>query len=235
MSGDTIEPPRTRLEDMAKSLRGTIQTMEGLATEFVRAAILRGFYQPGERLQQDAIADLLGMSRMPVRSSLQRLEGEGLVIFHPYRGATVRLLTPSELAEIFELRVLLECRLLEGAWPNLTPGRIERLVSLSERVLQETDSIEWIQQRERFYDELYGVAEMPRTASIVAELRREVGPYLVMRDVAVTERHARHLVALDHIRGGDLEAAKIALSTHLASVSSELQHLLEARLQEVRE
>lgn len=226
MSEGALGAAPTRLEQMANDLRGTIQTMEGLATEFVRSAILRGFYRPGERLQQDAIAELLGMSRMPVRSSLQRLEGEGLVVFHPYRGATVRLLSPAEIAEIFELRVLLECRLLNGVWPKITPERSGQLKFLSEQVLQETDSIEWIQQRERFYDHLYGWAGMPRTCAIVSELRREVGPYLVMRDVAVTDRHARHLVVLDHIRAGDVDAAKEALSSHLQSVSEELQSLV---------
>lgn len=226
MSEDTLGTAPTRLEQMAYSLRGTIQTMEGLATEFVRSAILRGLYRPGERLQQDAIAELLGMSRMPVRSSLQRLEGEGLVVFHPYRGATVRLLSPAEIAEIFELRVLLECRLLDGVWAKISSDRIEQLTFLSEQVLHETDSIEWIQQRGRFYDQLYGWADMPRTCAIVSELRREVGPYLVMRDVAVTDRHARHLVVLDHIRDGDEDAAKQDLASHLQSVSEELQDLV---------
>lgn len=215
-----------RLSSMANSLRGSFQTMEGLATEFLREAILRGFFRPGQRLQQDSIAELLDMSRMPVRSSLQRLETEGLVVFHPYRGATVRLLSPEEIGEIYLLRTMLETKLLEEASARLTDERLHELVELSSQVLSETDSTVWIQQRERFYDRLYAWAELPRTARLVAELRREVGPYLVLRDVATTERHSRHLAVLDYLRRGDVAGATQALAAHLGSVSDELQELV---------
>lgn len=216
-----------RLTAMANSLRGSFQTMEGLATEFLREAILRGFFRPGQRLQQDHIAELLDMSRMPVRSSLQRLEAEGLVVFHPYRGATVRLLTPEEIAEIYLLRTLLETRLLEEAGARMTPERLAELEELSSQVLAETDSTVWIQRRERFYDRLYDWAELPRTARLVAELRREVGPYLVLRDVATTERHPRHLAVLEYLQRDDVPGAATALAAHLESVSAELRALVE--------
>jgi DNA-binding GntR family transcriptional regulator len=216
-----------RLSAMANGLRGSFQTMEGLATEFLREAILRGFYPPGQRLQQDNVAELLDMSRMPVRSSLQRLEAEGLVVFHPYRGATVRLLTPDEISEVYQLRILLETRLLEEAAGKLTPERLEELSHLSEQVLNETDSRAWLEHRQRFYDRLYQWAELPRTAKLVGELRREVGPYLVLRDVATTERHARHLSVLEYLQRGDVPGAKQALTSHLSSVSAELQRLVE--------
>lgn len=215
-----------RLRAMADGLRGSFQTMEALATEFLREAILRGLFPPGQRLQQDNIAELLDMSRMPVRSSLQRLETEGLVVFHPYRGATVRLLSPDEIAEIYQLRILLETRLLEEAGSKLTEERLSELEELSSQVRQETDSTVWIQQRQRFYDRLYEWADLPRTAQLVADLRREVGPYLVLRDVATTERHGRHLAVLDYLRNGDVDGAKGALATHLSSVSDELQALV---------
>lgn len=215
-----------RLRAMANSLRGSFQTMESLATEFLREAILRGLFPPGQRLQQDSIAELLDMSRMPVRSSLQRLEAEGLVVFHPYRGATVRLLSPEEIAEIYLLRTLLETRLLEEAGARLNDERLAELAELSSQVLGETDSTVWIRQRERFYDRLYEWAELPRTAQLVAELRREVGPYLVLRDVATTDRHPRHLAVLDYLERGDIDGATQALAAHLSSVSDELQELV---------
>lgn len=220
-----------RLTSMANSLRGSFQTMEGLATEFLREAILRGFFQPGQRLQQDSIAELLDMSRMPVRSSLQRLEAEGLVVFHPYRGATVRMLTPDEIAEIYLLRTLLETRLLEEAAARLTDERLAELRELSSQVLAETDSMVWIKQREHFYDRLYAWAELPRTARLVSELRREVGPYLVLRDVATTDRHARHLAVLEYLERGDVDGATQALADHLASVSEELENLVRRGLE----
>ncbi|WP_409371407.1 GntR family transcriptional regulator [Mycolicibacterium murale] len=54
------------------------------------------------------MAESLGVSRMPVRASLRQLENEGLVQINHHRGATVSVLRPEEINEIYELRILLE-------------------------------------------------------------------------------------------------------------------------------
>jgi DNA-binding GntR family transcriptional regulator len=55
----------------------------------LRTAILSGALSPGERLRQAALAEAIGVSRISVRTVLLRLEFEGLVHFHPGRGASV--------------------------------------------------------------------------------------------------------------------------------------------------
>lgn len=211
------------LESIAASFRSAFQTVEEMTTHFVREAILQGIYRPGERLQQDAIAALLGVSRMPVRASLRKLETEGLVEFSPHRGATVRLLSTGAIAEVYELRVLLESRLLEAAAPRLDPEVLAELDGVARWVQADGRSSDWIQRRRHFYERLYELAELPRTAQIVAELRTEVGPYLAMRHV---EHEHHHLVVLDALREGDVDAAKAALRSHLEGVSKELQDIV---------
>ena len=60
----------------------------------MREAILTGRYAPGTRLVQDDLAAAFGVSRIPLREALRRLEGEGLVVISPNRGAIVRPLAP---------------------------------------------------------------------------------------------------------------------------------------------
>jgi len=60
-----------------------------MTVEALRERILRGDYPEGEPLRQDALADELGVSRIPVREALRQLEAEGLVTFSPHRGAVV--------------------------------------------------------------------------------------------------------------------------------------------------
>src|ERR1043166_1378508 len=91
------------------------QTVAGMTVEALRERILRGDYPEGEPLRQDALADELGVSRIPVREALRQLEAEGLVTFSPHRGAVVSVLSLEEIAELFELRAEIECDLVRRA------------------------------------------------------------------------------------------------------------------------
>ena len=82
------------------------QTLASLTLDSLRERILRGHFPEGEPLRQDAIADELGVSRIPVREALRQLESEGLVTFQPHRGAVVSTLSLDEIAELFEIKVV---------------------------------------------------------------------------------------------------------------------------------
>ena len=70
------------------------QTVASMTVEALRDGILRGDYPEGEPLRQDALADELGVSRIPVREALRQLEAEGLVTFSPHRGAVGTYVRP---------------------------------------------------------------------------------------------------------------------------------------------
>ena len=79
-----------------------------LAYEALRQLILTGGVHAGSRLGEAEMAELLRLSRTPVREALQRLDSDGLVELLPHRGARVVSWTPADLEEIFELRGQLE-------------------------------------------------------------------------------------------------------------------------------
>ncbi|MEO8622727.1 MAG: GntR family transcriptional regulator, partial [bacterium] len=93
------------------------QTLTGMTLDALRDRILRGGFPEGEPLRQDAIAEELGVSRIPVREALRQLEAEGLVTFNPHRGAVVTTLSLQEIAELFELRADIESDLLRRSIP----------------------------------------------------------------------------------------------------------------------
>lgn len=76
--------------------------------EHLRAEILSGRLAPGTRLKIQDLATRLGLSHMPVREALQQLQGEGLVIMAPNRGATVRRMDAAFVRNIFAIREALE-------------------------------------------------------------------------------------------------------------------------------
>jgi DNA-binding GntR family transcriptional regulator len=74
----------------------------------IKHAILAGELRPGQALVETELAQLLGVSKTPVREALKTLAGAGLVTMSPYRGATVRAIDPPSAAAIYDLRLLLE-------------------------------------------------------------------------------------------------------------------------------
>jgi len=69
--------------------------------------IVTGGYRPGQRIQEQHVAEAMGVSRGPVREALRILERDGLVVIHPRRGAQVTHLTVGEVKEIFDIRMVL--------------------------------------------------------------------------------------------------------------------------------
>ncbi|MBM9468752.1 GntR family transcriptional regulator [Nakamurella leprariae] len=78
------------------------------AYAFVRSAVLSGRFARGERLREAQLAELVGVSRTPVREALRRLDSEGLVEFTPNVGARVTAWSPEELTDLYEMRSMLE-------------------------------------------------------------------------------------------------------------------------------
>lgn len=214
------------LAAIAQKVRGTFQTVETMTQSFIRQAILQGVFPPGQRLNLESIASALGVSRMPVRASLRQLEGEGLLRIHPHRGATVSVLTAAEIAEIYELRVVLECYLLEHAIANLDDAAMEALQVTVDEMEGSDELYERLEQRRHFYQQLYQLAQRPRALTEVDNLRASVGRYLLLQ--RVDEPLGHHGKFLSLVRERNVEGAKGWLSAHLMHVSETLEKLVSA-------
>ena len=208
------------LESIASSMKSAHSTMEDMVLNAMREAILFGVFPPGERLPQDKIADTLGVSRIPVRASLRQLESEGLVELRPYRGAIVRLFSPEEVSEIYELRILLESDLLTRVIACMSDEEIGDIADLADAMDSEEDPTVWMDKRQAFYSHLYQFAERPRTLDIVTNLRSVLGSHWMSIKF---DRSDGHHVLVDYVRQRDRDEAVKWLEDHLTDVSNELQ------------
>jgi DNA-binding GntR family transcriptional regulator len=93
---------------MAVELRLRIESVVDQVYAALRRRILDGELPGGARLRQEALAEELGVSRTPLREALRRLAAEGLVEFHPNRGAQVVELTEDDMRSAYEARLILE-------------------------------------------------------------------------------------------------------------------------------
>ena len=96
----------------------------------IEREIIEGRLAPGERVGEDALARLLGVSRTPVREAMRLLEGQGLIVRHRDRGAFVaQRTTPAEALVIYELRVPLERFLTAQAAERMTAAELQSVVA----------------------------------------------------------------------------------------------------------
>lgn len=85
-----------------------VRTLSDRLFDVVRDLILNGDAPVDQPIRQDALAADLGVSKIPLREALSRLEQEGLVRSHANRGYFVRALDPAEAEEVYSLRLRLE-------------------------------------------------------------------------------------------------------------------------------
>jgi DNA-binding GntR family transcriptional regulator len=217
MTGATSDGTASTFSALVERYSAGYRTVGEMVYGVIKDAIVGGVLAPGERLRQEALAEAIGVSRIPVRSALMQLESEGLVLFHPRRGAVVRSLTASEINEVYELRLLLERHALDKAISTMTDERHSRLQLLAGKVDHEHDGADFAAARVEFYEVLYDLDANPQLLKLIGELRSAVGPYLL--GLRVSARHARgHRELVDILGRRDRDAAQAWLDEHLGAV-----------------
>jgi DNA-binding GntR family transcriptional regulator len=200
------------------------RTVGDMAYEVIREGILTGVFAPGERLRQDALATQIGVSRIPVRSALMKLESQGLITFEPYRGAIVNTLTPSAAREIYEIRAALEAHALRKAMTAMTPERLARLEELAGELNHVENGEEFLQRRAEFYHELYDAKRQPRLVKMIDHLREEVARYSLEHNLNYVRPPGErdHAQLLAFLRADDPDGAVQWLEQHLDQICERL-------------
>src|SRR6185437_11616666 len=157
------------------------QSIPEALTTSLRERILNGEFKEGDALIQDAIAQEYDTSRMPVREALRQLEAEGLVIMQLHKGAVVTSLPPEQIAELFELRAILECEVLRIAIPKLTDEHLASariILKELESAYQRRDISSWGRLNWDFHRTLYLPAERTQTLSILQGINLQTDRYI---------------------------------------------------------
>lgn len=185
--------------------------------------ILRGEVKAGDRLREEALAQLTGVSRTPVRQALSRLSTEGVVDLSRHRGAQVSTLTPQDSQLLLELRARLEPEATRLAVPRLSEedlslladlaGQMEDLLAAPELPLQQMSSLNnafhgVFHQRcgNRFLTTALQSVAMP---AMVARTFEQYTPASLRRSMQ------HHAEILDAALARDAEWAEAAMRVHI--------------------
>lgn len=210
------------------------ESAQDLCTQFLRQEILNGRLRPGERIRPEAVAQHLGLSRMPVREALRQLDAEGLVTLRPNRGAVVTQLDQGSLAEIFEMRAVLEGVCARHAAGRAGPADVEELDALVQAMRSVlVDPARWVERHERFHDRLCELGGRPRIAGEARRLRLllrpALGSFAAQHRDPETLGH-EHDVIVDALRDRDGARAEQLVIAHVnANAAHVLGHRTPAR------
>ncbi|NTX26749.1 GntR family transcriptional regulator [Burkholderia pyrrocinia] len=209
----------------AKPVKKTMSATQGAYVELKRR-ILEGELAEGSPIRQDDVAAKLGVSKIPVREALMRLQSEGLVKFTPNIGAVVATLTVMDYIEMLDMRLALECRALELAVPNMASVDIVRARELLSAYHSAMTDQEWSDLNAEFHDTLYAPANRPRLLATIHSVQEHMGRLLRLRVTMAAQHersHEEHVKLLEACERGDVKDAVRLLRKHIEQTQREVQ------------
>lgn len=196
------------------------------AYDEIKRRITDGALAEGAPIRQDEIAQAIGVSKIPVREALSRLESEGLVVLTPNAGATVATLTIGDYIEMLDMRLALECRALELAVPNMASSDIMKARQLLSAYDQAMTQEDWSDLNMRFHACLYAPANRPRLVAMIRSVQDHMGRMLRLRVSGVAghgRSHLEHIDILEACEQGDTVKAVALLRKHIEQTQREVQ------------
>jgi DNA-binding GntR family transcriptional regulator len=211
------------------------RTMQEIAYDAIRDGILAGRHGPGQRLIADDLARELGVSRMPVREALHRLEVAGLVTITPHRGAVVSELSEHECVEIYHVRAVLDGLATRLAAPHLSGADHARLSALlveMEAGVEAKDPQRVLSINREFHTLIWIAARAPRLRDLLENLYdasqrfRNISVLIPGRLDQITHEHRLIVEALAR---GDAAAAERYANEHHEGTARRLLAAIEGR------
>jgi DNA-binding GntR family transcriptional regulator len=190
--------------------------------EHLIECILRGEYPPGARLVETQIAQGLGVSQAPVREAMRDLEALRFVEHAPYRGARVRRVSETELAEIYPVRAALEEVAGRAAANRLDDeglAALERELSEMFAAADAGDVHRQITHDVRFHEIIVRAAQNTTLFEVWRSLRIEARTMVTFlkADVNLHFIAEKHRPVLDALRTRDPDVAGRTLRDHVES------------------
>jgi DNA-binding GntR family transcriptional regulator len=204
----------------------------GQVARILTQAIIAGQLLPGSKVVEAGIARELGISRAPVREAARLLERQGLLVANPRRGFFVRKLEPTDIDEIYDLRICVECHAAVLAAKNLTPATrdaLQRQIEVINETADLDDPARQVEEDYKFHRLICEIAGSRRLLQLfddlASELRMVIG--LIGRLYDDPRRIAEtHQALLDAIEGGHPDIIVAQFDYHIGAAWREVAKLV---------
>lgn len=163
-----------------------VESVQEKVYERLRELVISRQLAPGEKISIRQMAEAFGVSTMPVREALRKLEAEGMVTFER-NGIVIRQLSAREVEQFFEIRIRLETLGVSWALPNINETDEKRFEELVEEMdNQKADLTKWRELNRQFHLYLYSFAGSAQLQQMIENLWNSVEPYMRLYTSTVT-------------------------------------------------
>jgi len=208
-------------------------SLAGQVYEAIKKDIISCALGPGQQIAQQQLAERYGVGITPVREALQKLTREGLVLTIPRFGYLVTTITISDVAEIFELRAILESAAARLAAARASDEQVEQLAGLAgyTYVYKDRDSYsDFLTHNRAFHIALAKASGNKRLIEAISHLMDELTRMfhlgLDLKDSAA-EMRQEHQELVEVLRQRNPEEAEKIV---LAQINRSRQRIYEALL-----
>jgi DNA-binding GntR family transcriptional regulator len=209
------------------------RTLAAQVQQRIRDAILKQILVPGERIDQNKLAEELKVSMAPIREALKGLEAEGLVTIQPRRGAFVVEVSATDMDELYFTRQLIEGEAIFQAVPHMTPHsflELQEMITAMRHATESDDIKTYIDLNRQFHLRIYSTLNNQHLLQVIRGLweRSELYRYRYMFVTREHERiHQEHEAILDACRQRDATLAKARAQQHIIGTQRAMDHLLQ--------
>jgi DNA-binding GntR family transcriptional regulator len=203
--------------------RGDYKTIRELLFKHLRALIISGRFETGQKLVEEELADQFKVSRTPVREALRKLEIEGLVQYQPRRGVIVTGFSREDVDEIYATRAVLEGLAARLAAEHATDAELAELGRCLERMNRSSDAGDFQRTARihtRFDDLLYRIGHNRRLYGILSQFSEYIEHCQLVsmeRPGRAAEIRAEHEAMYAAITARDPDAAERAARLHVTN------------------
>jgi phosphonate utilization transcriptional regulator len=214
------------------------KSLPQLVQSEIERLILSGEIVAGGRLNEVEIARRLNVSRGPVREALRTLEAAGLVRVEKNRGAAVRVISPEEAFQIYEVRAVLEalaCRRLAASITDEQLATLGGLVAEMEAPAASKDAAAFHVLNMRFHELL---VEYAGNRELATMYRRLVGSLTLFRRSTLAKggslarSNAEHRAILERLAGRDAAGAARMMQDHIDKSGKRTQRTFNLQKEE---
>ena len=228
MSG-SLQPYDELLSKLTLSNR---RSLSEDVVDLLRAALVRGAFEPGQHLNEAGLAEKLGVSRGPIREAFVELEREGLLTLERHRGARVTRLSRADIDEIYDLRKALERLAIERAAEPATDDDLSALADVVKRIRRAVDDADLhsvVTLDVRFHDLIYAAAHHSRLYSSWSTLRPQIETFLHSRSIDTTDYLEKavpeHAALLEALRARSKDEAVRLIDAHIRNSYERLSQI----------
>lgn len=218
----------TRAAQFAQENQGAV-SLSDLAYNRILELILSGKLPPGTALQERKLAEMLSMSRTPLREALSRLEAEQFITRSFGRAPSVRPVGIENFIYILDMRRLLEVEAAGRATGRISAADAARAVKEIDNLLaieSPTPAQHWFVD-DLVHDMIADAAGNPVIASTVRDLRRRTRLFNTARiPQRLMPGATEHLEMLNAVTGNDPELSRQIMGRHLDNVRDAIVEFL---------